>query len=87
MIIKSNYLDEIVIRTIVTIVCCLAIGYIFFQSQIFNYRLVTFMIPVYGSIGAIFFYSLRVNTRNAFAALLVLIVINSGFITHSCYAK
>jgi hypothetical protein len=59
------------------------IGYIFYQSRIFNHRASVFSIPVYGLIGSIFFYSLRVNVKNALATLLVLFVMNSALITHA----
>jgi len=38
---------------------------------------------VEGIVGSIFFYSLRINIKNAFAALLVLFVIDSAFISHA----
>jgi len=80
---KSNYLAEIIIRSFISLVCCIVIGYIFYQSRIFNRHAGTFSVPVYGVIGSIFFYSMRVNIKNAFAALLVLIVMDSAFITHA----
>jgi hypothetical protein len=80
---KSNNLSEVVVRSFVSFVCCMVIGYIFYRSRIFNRHIGTFSIPVYGLIGSIFFYSLRVNTKNAFAALLVLFVMNSAFVTHA----
>jgi len=61
----------------------MVIGYIFYQSRIFNHHANTFSIPVEGLVGSIFFYSLRINIKNAFAALLVLFVIDSAFISHT----
>jgi len=83
MSVKPNYLVEIVIRALVSLMCCIVIGYIFYQSQIFNRHTGTFSIPVYGLIGSIFFYSMRVNIKNAFAALLVLFVMDSALVTHA----
>jgi hypothetical protein len=80
---KSNYITEIAIRTLVSFICCLLIGYIFYQSRIFNRFANASSIPVFGFIGSIFFYSMRVNIKNAFAVLLVLFVMNSAFITHA----
>ena len=80
---KPNYLTEIVIRSLISLVCCMVIGYIFYQSRIFNRHANTFSIPVEGLVGSIFFYSMHINIKNAFAALLVLFVIDSAFITHA----
>lgn len=80
---KPNCIVEIVIRSLISFLCCIMIGYIFYPSQIFNRYASAFSVPVYGLIGSIFFYSIRVNIKNAFAALLVLFVIDSAFITHA----
>jgi len=80
---KPNYLTEIVVRSLISLVCCIVIVYIFYQSRIFNRHASTFSIPVEGLVGSIFFYSLRINIKNAFAALLVLFVIDSAFISHT----
>lgn len=80
---KPNYPTEIVIRPLISLICCMAIGYVFYQSLIFNRHAGAFSFPVYGLVGSIFFYSMRINIKNAFAALLILFVINSAFITHA----
>jgi hypothetical protein len=80
---KPNYLTEVVVRSFISLICCMVIGYIFYKSQIFNRHAGAFSILVYGLIGSIFFYTMRIDIRNAFAALLVLFVIDSAFITHA----
>jgi hypothetical protein len=80
---KPKYIIEIVIRSIVSLICCLVIGYIFYQSQIFNRHASAFSFPVCGVVGSIFFYTLRINIRNAFAVFLVLFIATSALVTHS----
>jgi hypothetical protein len=59
------------------------IGYIFYRSQIFNRYTGAFSFLIYGFIGSLFFYLLRVNINDALAALVVLSIMNSAFITHA----
>jgi hypothetical protein len=59
------------------------IGYIFYRSQIFNRHTAAFSFLVYGFIGSLFFYLLRVKITDALAALVVLYAMNSAFITHA----
>jgi hypothetical protein len=80
---KPNSFAEITIRAFVSLLFCLVIGYVLYTSLIFNRYSGLFSIPVYGIIGSIFFYTLRVNIKNALSALLVLIVMNSALITHA----
>jgi hypothetical protein len=80
---KPNYITEVVVRSFISLICCMVIGYIFYESRIFNRHASTFSILVYGLIGSIFFYTMRIDIKNAFAALLVLFVIDSAFITHA----
>jgi hypothetical protein len=83
MSVQANPITEIIIRSLVSVLCCLAVGSIFYQSLIFNYHAGAFSVPMFGFIGSVFFYSLRVNIKNAFAVLLVLFVMDSALITHA----
>jgi hypothetical protein len=61
----------------------MAIGYIFYRSQIFNRHTAAFSFLVYGFIGSLFFYLPCVKINDTLAALVVLSIMNSAFITHA----
>ena len=83
MSIKPKSLADITIKTFISLLCCMVIGYIFYHSQIFNRHAGTFSFLIYGFIGSLFFYLLRVKINDALAALVVLYIMNSAFITHA----
>ena len=67
-------------RSLVSIACCLVIGLIIFQGRVTSSYFWTSQIVMYAVIGSIFFFSMRVNKRNAFAVLLVLFVVQEGLL-------
>lgn len=67
-------------RSLVSIACCFVIGLIVFQWRVFNPYFWTSQLITFGIIGSVFFYTLRVNRRNAFAVLLVLFVVQFGLL-------
>jgi hypothetical protein len=56
------------------------IGLMVFQGSVFNPYFWTSQLIMFSIIGSIFFYSLRINRRNAFAVLLVLFVVQVGLL-------
>lgn len=67
-------------RSLVSIVCCFVVGLIVFQGRVFNPYFWTSQLIMFGIIGSVFFYTLRINRRNAFAVLLVLFVVQFGLL-------
>jgi hypothetical protein len=67
-------------RSLVSIVCCFVVGLIVFQGRVFNSFFWTSQLLMFAVIGSVFFYSLRINRRNAFAVMLVMFVIQFGLI-------
>jgi hypothetical protein len=67
-------------RSLVSITCCLVVGLIVFQGRLFNSFFWTSQLLMFAIIGSVFFYSLRINRRNAFAVMLVMFVIQFGLI-------
>ena len=65
-------------RSLVSIACCFAVGLIVFQSRVFHPYFWTSQLIMFGIAGSLFFYTLRINRRNAFAVLLVLFVVTFG---------
>lgn len=80
---RPNHFTEIAFRSLVSVFFCLLFGYIFFQLEIFNRHAGAFSIPVFGLIGSVFFYTLLVDTKNAYAALIVMLFMNSALLTHA----
>jgi hypothetical protein len=67
-------------RSLVSIACCVVIGLIVFQWRVFNPFFWNSQLIMFGIIGSVFFYTLRINRRNAFAVLLVLFVVQIGLL-------
>jgi hypothetical protein len=67
-------------RSLVSMICCLVFGLIVFQSNVFHPYFWTSQLVMFGIIGSVFFYTLRINKRNAFAVLLVLFVVQFGLL-------
>ncbi|MFI5251321.1 MAG: hypothetical protein ACHQQQ_02720 [Bacteroidota bacterium] len=61
---------EIVLKTLVSVLCCAILGYIFYRGDLFNRSLHHFDFIAFGIIGSVFFHTLRFSVRNAFAVLL-----------------
>ena len=62
-------------RSLVSVACCALVGFIVFQGRILHPFFWTSQLIMFGIVGSIFFYTLRINRRNAFAVLLVLFVV------------
>jgi hypothetical protein len=77
----SQHVKEIILRTCISFLCCMAFGYLFFQSNIFSRHTGTFMILTDGFIGSVFFYTLRFNRKDALTVLLILFVMETAFIS------
>ncbi|MBF8296410.1 MAG: hypothetical protein HW389_2955 [Bacteroidetes bacterium] len=67
-------------RSLVSIACCFVVGLIVFQWRVFHPYFLTSQFIMFGIVGSVFFYTLRVNRRNAFAVLLVLFVVQVGLL-------
>jgi len=67
-------------RSLVSITCCFIVGLIVFQGSVFNSFFWRSQLIMFGIIGSVFFYTLRINRRNAFAVMLVLYVLKFGLI-------
>jgi hypothetical protein len=65
-------------RSLVSIACCFIVGLIVFQSRLFLPYFWTSGLIMFSIAGSLFFYTLRINQRNAFAVLLVLFVVTFG---------
>jgi len=65
-------------RSLVSIACCFLVGLIVFQSRVFHPYFWTSQLIMFSIAGSLFFYTLRINRRNAFAVLLVLFVVTFG---------
>ncbi len=67
-------------RSLVSIACCLAVGLIVFQGRVCHPFFWTSQLVVLSIAGSVFFYTLRISRRNAFAVLLVLGVVTFGLL-------
>ena len=67
-------------RSLVSIVGCFVVGLIVFQWRVFHPYFWTSQLIMFGIVGSVFFYTLRINRRNAFAVLLVLFVVQFGLL-------
>ncbi len=67
-------------RSLVSIACCFVVGLIVFQLRVFNLYFWTSQLIMFGIIGSVFFYTMRINRRNAFAVLLVMFVLQFGLL-------
>jgi hypothetical protein len=76
-------LADIVGDSIVGVISCLFIGFVFHGWQIFNSANPAFEFLIAGVLGSLFFFTLKVRVRDAFALLVVLFFLNSSLITKS----
>ena len=67
-------------RSLVSIACCMIVGLIVFQARVFHPFFWTSQLGVFSVAGSVFFYTLRISRRNAFAVLLVLAVVTFGLL-------
>ncbi|MCX6134540.1 MAG: hypothetical protein NTU47_12060 [Ignavibacteriales bacterium] len=67
-------------RSLVSIACCFVVGLIVFQSRVFHPYFWTSQLIMFGIAGSLFFHTLRINRRNAFAVLLVVFVVTIGLL-------
>lgn len=75
-----NVITDVVGKSLVAILCCLILGFILYQWRLFNLYTPSAQIVLYGVIGSLFFFTLRISRRNSFAVLLVLFVIHLGLL-------
>jgi hypothetical protein len=83
MFTKARCVADVVNRSVVTVLCCLVVGFIFCQWRIFDPRDPAFQFVTFSVLGSMFFFTLRVNARNSLAVLLVFFMIHSGLVTHA----
>ncbi|HTY39370.1 MAG TPA: hypothetical protein VMH23_19795 [Bacteroidota bacterium] len=67
-------------KSLVSFVCCFIVGLVIFQGGVFHPQFWQSQIVMFSIAGSIFFYTLRVSRRNAFAVLLVLFVVSFGLL-------
>jgi hypothetical protein len=67
----------------VSLVICLAIGFIVWQSNVFHWYSAAFRFVMFGIIGSTFFLILRLDRRDAWTFLLVASAINTVLITRT----
>ena len=77
---RLNIVATIVGEAVVPIICTVVLGTIFYGLTLFQPRFSGFQIVVGAAISSVFFLTLRVSRRDAFAVLLVLYVIQMGLI-------
>jgi hypothetical protein len=77
----SNVVSEILCKSLVSLFFCLILGAAVYQSLVITPHYPSFQILLYGLIGSLFFFSLQINVRNSFAFLLVMFVLQTGFLT------
>jgi hypothetical protein len=80
---NSKSIAGVVGRSLVSILCSLILGFIFYRWSIFRWNFPSFQIVAFAIVGSLFFFTLRIHKRNAFALLLVLFVIQAGLLTSS----
>jgi len=77
-------LSFIVRASIVSVVCSIGIGLIFYQSRIFNPYNHAFTFIVDAAVGALFFFSLRIlRLRDALGFLFIMYLVYLGPLTHA----
>jgi hypothetical protein len=79
----AEVVSEVLCKSLVSVVFCFILGSALYQSPLYNIHYPGFQIVIYGVLGSLFFYSLQINIRNAFAVLLVMFVLLSGLLTKS----
>ena len=70
-------------KVIFSLLVCLVIGFIVWQSDVFHWYSTAFRFVMFGFIGYTFFLILRLDQRNAWAFLIVASVINASLITRT----
>ena len=79
----QSIIKEIVFRTFVSVLCCTILGYLFWKGLVFYRYHSAFQFIAYGTMGSVFFYTLRFSVKNAFAALLLALVVFSFLVIES----
>ena len=74
----------VLLHTLVASLCCLAVGFIFYQFDVFNYYHPALQFLIFGFTGSLFFFSLReLGWRTAFALLFAATVAHAGLLTRA----
>jgi hypothetical protein len=68
---SESVVREVAWRSFVSVVICTLFAYIFWQGLVFHRHHTVFLCIAYGTIGSLFFYTLRYSLRNALGTLLV----------------
>ncbi|HEY6952909.1 MAG TPA: hypothetical protein VI758_10910 [Bacteroidota bacterium] len=79
-------ISKVIVNSVVAIVACLLVGIAFHGWSVFNPQSAAFEFVLFGSLGSLFFFSLKANRRQSFAVLLVLFFIQSSLITKSYFS-
>lgn len=79
----QSIIKEIAFRTFISILCCTILGFIFWKGSVFYRYHSAFQFIAYGTMGSIFFYTLRFGVKNALAALLIALVVLSFLVMES----
>ena len=75
---------HIAFRSVVATVCCILLGLVFYQQQVWNIYYPHFRFVTYGVVGSLFFCSLRsFGFRTAIAVLVVLFFLEAQFVLDS----
>jgi hypothetical protein len=84
----QSIIKEIAFRTFISFLCCTIFGYMFWKGSVFNLYHSAFQFIAYGTIGSIFFYTLRFGVKNAIGVLLFTAVMLFGVVmkTHGMFA-
>lgn len=75
--------SSVLTNSFISVVCSLLLGVAFNGLEVFVPQSTAFEFVVYGILGSLFFFTLRINVRNAFAILLILLFVNVGLVNKS----
>jgi hypothetical protein len=79
----ERMVKEIAFRTFISVVCCTLFGYLSWKGSVFYRFHTAFQYISYGTIGALFFYTLRINLKNAILTGLIAALIFSVLVTRA----
>ena len=79
----ETIIKDIAFRTFISVLFCTVFGYIFWAGWVFNHRHTAFLYIAIGTIGSLFFYTLRYGFRKALGTLQVSSLIFSFLIMRS----
>lgn len=76
-----GHISRVLANSVVALTTCLVMGVIFNGWSVFSFHSTAFQFVIYGTLGSLFFFSLKASRRDSLALLLVLFLVQTSLIT------